>query len=326
MKTPTRPCRSLVDRIVLKMTANSGARLEVCTDYRFSGVGRLLAVLALLVAASCAVEHAQSVTDHAAAVPEEKPVSLFQRWLDRYGVPLEVPQGGKSIVVNVPAYQLVAFENGEPVLRSRIIVGTPRNPTPIIDTYVTSVRFRPSWRPTPEMVASGEYADRRWPPGRNNPLGLAAIRLEPGLLVYLHDTSRRGLFDRDTRALSHGCIRVQRWDELIAWLLDMDVQTVRRWANGRRTFDEPALPVPVLIRYLTSFPDDQGELEHFEDIYRRGASPLAPDATSDGGHSTPRPLNSTSNHSAARSTTWFSVPGSSKRCVAPGTIVNRSAT
>ena len=60
---------------------------------------------------------------------------------------------------------IVAIENGAPALRTRIIVGTPWNPTPLVDTYTTAVRFRPSWRPTPEMVASGEYEDRVWPPG-----------------------------------------------------------------------------------------------------------------------------------------------------------------
>ena len=47
------------------------------------------------------------------------------------------------------------------------------------------------------MIASGEYRDAVWPPGPNNPLGLAAVRLEPGLLVYLHDTNQRQLFEQD---------------------------------------------------------------------------------------------------------------------------------
>ena len=120
------------------------------------------------------------------------------------------------------------------------------------------------------MIASGEYRDRVWPPGPSNPLGLAAIRLQEGLLVYLHDTNHRELFERDYRALSHGCIRVEHWDELIAWLLDLDLDTVHRFANGRGTFDLPTPPVPVILGYFTVFPDDAGSPVRFEDVYRLG--------------------------------------------------------
>ena len=196
-------------------------------------------------------------------------VSRFQQWLDAYGVRFAVPQSGKAILVNIPAFELIAFDDGVPALRSRAIVGTPWTQTPIIDTYVSAVRFRPTWRPTPDMVASGEYADGIRPAGPNNPLGLAAVRLEPGLLVYLHDTNRRALFAQADRALSHGCIRVQRWDELIAWLLDSDLATIHAWAQGRRTFDMPTPPVPVYLGYYTAFPDNTGALQQFVDIYGR---------------------------------------------------------
>ena len=174
---------------------------------------------------------------------------------------------GRAILVNVPAQELMAFEDGAPVLRSRIIVGTPWNPTPLIDTYTTRVTFRPSWRPTPDMVESGEYVDHVRPPGLDNPLGLAAIRLEPELLIYLHDTNQRHLFGREARALSHGCIRVQRWDELIAWLLDRDIAWVRQMADTPLSQEVPAPRVPVLIRYLTVFPGEDGRALRHPDIY-----------------------------------------------------------
>jgi murein L,D-transpeptidase YcbB/YkuD len=125
------------------------------------------------------------------------------------------------------------------------------------------------------MIASGEYEDYVHPPGRNNPLGLAAVRLEPGLLVYLHDTNRRDLFERDRRAMSHGCIRVERWDEVIAWLLDTTVEEVQRRANGGRTVDVPLPPIPVLIRYYLAFPEDTGQILRFDDVYRlQAGAPL----------------------------------------------------
>jgi len=200
--------------------------------------------------------------------------SAFQHLLDRAGIPLTLPQEGKFILVNIPAFEVIAFRDGAPVLRSRAIVGTPWNRTPVRRTYVTSVRFRPTWRPTPSMIASGEYRDRVWPPGPDNPLGLAAIRLEPGFLVYLHDTNRRDLFAREDRALSHGCVRVEKWDEIAAFVLDLDLGTVHALANGSRTRDMPAEPIPVILGYLLAFPDESGAIVRHDDIYGYGAHRL----------------------------------------------------
>lgn len=237
----------------------------------------------LLVTAACV---ASPAAPGLIAAPEAPPaVSQFQRHLDRVGVPYDLPATGKAILVNVPAFELIAFSNGEPVFRSRVIVGSPWNQTPLITTYTTAVRFRPTWRPTPAMVRSGEYEDRVWAPGRRNPLGLAALRLEPGLLVYLHDTNRRDLFDRENRALSHGCIRVEDWAELMAWLLEMPLEEVHRLANGRRTVDVPTPLIPVEIGYFTAFPGAAGQRVDYPDVYARGTQ-LGSASGSSGGPAT----------------------------------------
>lgn len=192
--------------------------------------------------------------------------------LDRLGIDQPIPQTGKAIVVNIPGFELVAVEDGRERFRSRVIVGTPWHPTPIRAATVSTVRFRPTWRPTPSMIASGEYPDRIWPPGENNPLGLAAVRLDPGFLVYLHDTNRRDLFDREMRALSHGCIRVQRWEDLVAFVLDWDPASVRAAAASGPTRDVEAPPIPVVLGYFPVFPDATGAPRRHDDIYRRGGA------------------------------------------------------
>lgn len=194
--------------------------------------------------------------------------NTFQDLLDRNEIGYQVPPVGKAILVNIPAFELITFEDGRPLWRSRVIIGAPWHRTPRIQTYVTAVRFRPTWRPTPSMLASGEYRDRVWPPGENNPLGLAAVRLGPELLVYLHDTNHRELFAQENRALSHGCVRVQQWDTLVAFVLDMDLAEVRALANGWRTFDAAAPPIPVTLGYFTRFPDADGAITTHPDIYK----------------------------------------------------------
>jgi murein L,D-transpeptidase YcbB/YkuD len=203
----------------------------------------------------------------------------FQATLDSAGIDYQVPSTGKAILVNIPAFELIAFDYGSPVLRSRVIVGAPWHRTPRLETYVSTVRFRPTWRPTPSMIASGEYTDRVRPPGENNPLGLAAVRLEPGMLVYLHDTNQRHLFDHEYRALSHGCVRVDLWADLVAFVLDMPVAQVLELAHGQRTFDAPAPPIPVTLGYFTRFPDLDGQIITYPDVYNLAldTAPTAPD-------------------------------------------------
>ncbi|MFK7837466.1 MAG: L,D-transpeptidase family protein [Sulfitobacter sp.] len=198
--------------------------------------------------------------------------SAFQAQLDRAGIAYQVPEVGKAILVNIPAFELIAFQDGMPVLRSRVIVGAPWHRTPRLDTHVSAVRFRPTWRPTPSMIASGEYSDHVRPPGERNPLGLAAVRLGAGLLVYLHDTNQRALFAKENRALSHGCVRVEQWDKLVSFVLDMDIGQVHKLANGRRTFDAPAPPIPVTLAYFTRFPDQDREVVAHPDIYGLNAA------------------------------------------------------
>ncbi|QIE54425.1 L,D-transpeptidase family protein [Pikeienuella piscinae] len=230
--------------------------------------------LALLLLAGCAPPP-QAEAPAPEPAPALTPVSSMQVVMDRFNVPFRTPLKGKAILVNIPSFELIAIEDGEEVFRSKVIVGAPGGPdteTPLVDTWVSVVRFRPTWRPTPTMVRSGEYQARTWPAGKGNPLGLAAIRLQPGMLIYLHDTNRKKLFERDMRALSHGCVRVERWDEVIAWLQGIDIEEVHQYANGRRTFDMPADPVPVYFRYYRAFPDSEGRLRTFDDVYGIGPS------------------------------------------------------
>ena len=182
-----------------------------------------------------------------------------------------VPAKGKAIFVNIPSYELLAFQDGEIVLRSRVIVGSAKNPTPEMTTATSVVSFRPTWTPTPDMIREEGMSPETRPPGRNNPLGLLAIRFEAGNLIYLHDTNNRKLFDREKRALSHGCVRVQKWDEVAAFVLGIPVEEVRERAEGRRSFNMETHGVPVVIRYNTIFPDEAGAMREYADVYGREA-------------------------------------------------------
>ncbi len=189
-----------------------------------------------------------------------------------------IPRKGPAILVNIPSYELIAFRDGKPVLRSRVIVGTRQAQTPVKQTETSVVRFRPTWTPTPDMIRRGTRPGMRRP-GRNNPLGLLAVRLERGSLIYLHDTNSPKLFNRKNRSLSNGCIRVEKSKEVAAFVLNSTIEDVHKHANGRRTMDKPTNNVPVILGYFTKFPDADGNMQTYKDIYRRGRDGIGPRVT-----------------------------------------------
>lgn len=176
---------------------------------------------------------------------------------------------GRSILVNIPSAELVAFENGLPVFVSRTVVGAARTPTPIGPFTGGVVRFRPSWTPTPRMIRAGLYTPGTRPPGPRNPLGLAALRFAEGGLVYLHGTNAPAAFERQARHLSSGCVRVSRIDILVGWALGWSDAEVQRAMHGRRTFDTPTPPIPIALAYHTRFPTPDGRVRSWPDVYGR---------------------------------------------------------
>jgi L,D-transpeptidase YcbB len=53
--------------------------------------------------------------------------------------------GERHVLVNVPAFDLQAFEDGERITRMRVIAGLPDWPTPVFTTQIEGVRFSPDW-------------------------------------------------------------------------------------------------------------------------------------------------------------------------------------
>lgn len=155
-----------------------------------------------------------------------------------------VPAPGKSVLVDIAAFELVALQDGLPVFRSRVIVGRPGTPTPELTSNMYAIKFSPSWTPTPAMIRN--EGARYMPPGPRNPLGRILFQLDNDQLIYLHDTNDRSLFKRDDRALSHGCVRVEEARQLASWALDVPLATVDEMVARGSTFSV-SLPVPIPV-------------------------------------------------------------------------------
>lgn len=192
------------------------------------------------------------------------------------GIGIAVPTRGRLVVVNVPSFELVALEDGKPVLRSRVVVGRPSTPTPELSTAIWAVTFNPSWTPTPAMVR-WEGA-RHMPPGPHNPLGRILFELDNDQLIFLHDTNDRRYFDRPVRAFSHGCVRVEKARALAAWALDAtEAQIDRSIARGGTHREILVTNIPVVLVYRARFPDDDGRLADYPDVYRSQSAAAASD-------------------------------------------------
>jgi len=141
-----------------------------------------------------------------------------------------------------------------------------------------------------QIVTSGAISDEvladlrtgklaiRQKPGRTNALGLVKLMFPNEYHVYLHSTPAPQLFAKSRRDFSHGCIRVEKPDELATWALRNNpgwslerVQTAME--SGQDDLQvNLAKPIPVLILYGTAIADEAGVVHFFEDLYGHDAA------------------------------------------------------
>lgn len=116
--------------------------------------------------------------------------------------------------------------------------------------------------------------DLKQPPSRSNALGLVKFMFPNRYNIYLHDTPAKSLFARETRAYSHGCIRLhQPFDFAYALLKPQSSNPEGEFHSylktGRETQVDLKQHVPVHIIYRTAVTTPKGGLEFRRDVYGR---------------------------------------------------------
>jgi murein L,D-transpeptidase YcbB/YkuD len=136
---------------------------------------------------------------------------------------------------------------------------------------------------TPEFVGDSTLArirsgavHIRQMPGKQNALGPVKFVFPNNYHVYLHGTPATGLFAKTRRDFSHGCIRVERPEELAEWVLrgnpEWPAGRIRAAMRGTETLEVTvAEPIPVLIIYATAMVSKSGKALFFPDIYGEDA-------------------------------------------------------
>ena len=239
--------------------------------------------------------------------------------LDRYKqLPEKMPE--KYIWVNIPGYYLVLMNADTVVLESKVIIGKPETRTPLLTSEISDMITYPTWtvpnsiivkqylpklKNNPNYISKiglkllnnkGEVIDPNtvnWSKysrgirykimqgsGDNNSLGVIKFNFNNRYAVYLHDTNQRYLFKNASRALSHGCVRVQEWQKLAYYIANNDstlslrkdslkytADSIKNWISKkeRHTVDVKN-HIPLYIRYF-SCEGKNGIIKFYDDVY-----------------------------------------------------------
>ncbi|MCS4436151.1 L,D-transpeptidase family protein [Aquiflexum gelatinilyticum] len=135
-------------------------------------------------------------------------------------------------------------------------------------------------RVDPSSIDWGKVSARSFPytvrqePGDHNSLGLVKFMFPNKNSVYIHDTPSRTLFAREDRALSHGCIRIQKPFEFAKILLSnqpswTDEKITSAMHQSKEVTVNLDRKIPVALIYLTHWADSRGNLYFRNDIYDR---------------------------------------------------------
>jgi murein L,D-transpeptidase YcbB/YkuD len=197
------------------------------------------------------------------------------------------------IAVNIPSYRLVYFKKGKPAFTSKVVVGKELNKTVVFSGMMSYLNFAPYWNvPTsilnkeikPAIAKDANYLSKhnmewhdgrvRQKPGGENSLGKVKFMFPNNNNIYLHDTPAKSLFNKDDRAFSHGCVRVEKARDLAIMITKEDgnwtEDKVDKAMNaGKESTYSLKKKIPVYIAYFTAWADENGNVAFYEDIYKR---------------------------------------------------------
>ena len=249
-------------------------------------------------------------------VPVEKRIAQIRINLERTRQ-VFAAERDDFLLVNIPAFTVTLFREGEARVMTRVIVGEEDMQTPLFEAPLKHVVLNPTWT-VPRKIASEELLPKiradvgfltrngydvidrdgrtvdpshiEWTslhknnfpytlvqrPGPLNELGRIKFMFPNDFGVCMHDTPKKFLFARDSRAFSHGCVRMEDPVEFAGHLLGPEGWTSDRIAaqletNKTRTI-VLAEPLPIVLVYLTAEADDNGTVYFYRDVYDRDAS------------------------------------------------------
>lgn len=210
------------------------------------------------------------------------------RWIST-----DLTKGGEYIAVNIPSYRMRYYKDDKIRLESNVVVGKEMNKTVVFSGQMSYLVFSPYWNIPksiiekeikPGMAKDKNYLANhnmewnngrvRQKPGDKNSLGLVKFMFPNSNNIYLHDSPAKSLFNKESRALSHGCVRVEKARDLAVAILEKDKNwTPQKIDKAMHAGKEKSYTlkkkIPVYIAYFTAFADENGIVSFFDDVYNR---------------------------------------------------------
>ncbi|MBL7882847.1 MAG: L,D-transpeptidase family protein, partial [Bacteroidia bacterium] len=226
------------------------------------------------------------------------------------------PTDKQYVWVNLPKYEMKVIEADTIVMKSRVIVGSPKTPTPLLKSTIRYFIIYPYWtvpfsiatkeilpilkRDTsylrrknfevldgnnrvidPSSIQWKKYSVKYFPwklrqrIGDDNSLGILKFNFNNKYGVYMHDTDNRKLFAREMRALSHGCVRLEKFIDFASFLIRDDslkypVDSLKAdLLKEQQKYVYVKRPIPVYFNYFTVETSNDYPILFFIDMYRR---------------------------------------------------------
>ena len=230
-----------------------------------------------------------------------------QRWLN-------LERGTRHVYVNLADFSVALIDDGNATFWSRTVIGKNKHRTQEFNDTMTHMVINPTWNVprsiateemlpklkrnpgslggsmqvmtrsgtsvNPKYVDFSQFNEKNFPfivkqkPGGGNALGRVKFMFPNQFNIYLHDTPSKSLFNRDVRAYSHGCVRVQKPFDFAYALLapqsDNPEGVFKSYLNkGTERQVNLTTPVPVYLTYQSAWVGDDGVPQYRSDVYGR---------------------------------------------------------
>lgn len=219
--------------------------------------------------------------------------------------------GDTRVFINQPAFTATYIEGAEEKLKMRTVIGKTTNQTSFFYDEIEQVDYNPYWgvpqsiivnemlprlrrdpgyldragyevfnakgkRVSSSAIDWGSYGSKvpvavRQAPSEANALGELKILFPNKHAIYMHDTPQKALFDRENRAFSHGCVRLSDPRGMAAAVLGVSREHVAEKLGRGHSTEKVQRKIPVYVAYFTAWPDANGTVEYFNDVYGRDA-------------------------------------------------------